>query len=83
MQLKSQGGNGKFLFPSFKAELQAEEAGRLGRVNEATPYDKALPYHVGLKTRNDCCFIPEPMENKKIIFLQNLDSNSKMLLELG
>ena len=67
-QLKSQGGNGKFLFPSFKADLQSREAVRLGKVNEATSYDNALPYHVGLKTRNDWCIIPEPMKNKNVNF---------------
>ena len=53
-QLKSQGSNAKFLFPSsrlqgFKADHKSREAVRLGKVNEATSYDNALPYHVGLK----------------------------------
>ena len=53
-QLKSQGSNAKFLFPSsrlqgFKADHKSREAVRLGKGNEATSYDNALPYHGGLK----------------------------------
>ena len=33
----------------FKADHKSREAVRLGKVNEATSYDNALPYHVGLK----------------------------------
>ena len=69
-QLKSQGSNAKFLFPSsrlqgFKADHKSV---RLEKVNEATSYDNALPYHVGLKTRDDWYIIPEPMKNKNINF---------------
>ena len=49
-QLESQGGNAKFLFPSFKADLQSREVVRLGKLDEATSYDNAMSYHVGLKT---------------------------------
>ena len=40
-QLESQGGNTKFLFPSFKAELQGKKEMRLWKLDEAISYDNA------------------------------------------
>ena len=40
-QLESQGGNTKFLFPSFKADLQSKKEVRLWKLDEAISYDNA------------------------------------------
>jgi hypothetical protein len=40
-QLESQGGTTKFLFPSFKADLQSKKVVRLWKLNEAISYDNA------------------------------------------
>ena len=40
-QLEAQGGNRKFLFPSFKADLQAKKVVRLWKLNEAISYNNA------------------------------------------
>ena len=40
-QLESQGGNTKFLFPSFKADLQGKKEMRLWKLDEAISYDNA------------------------------------------
>ena len=40
-QLESQGGNTKFLFPSFKADLQAKKEVRLWKLDEPISYDNA------------------------------------------
>ena len=40
-QLESQGGNTKFLFPSFKADLQSKKVVRLWKLDKAISYDNA------------------------------------------
>ena len=41
-QLESQGGNAKFPFSNFKADLQSREVVKLWKLDEATSFDNAM-----------------------------------------